>query len=505
VLGRGRLQGPSRGLDALIDFVGKRLLPQDRVAVLAWNRAIDFTTSHARVVRLLERVKDANNWIDTMLATRASGLAAVYGSRQIPADVQKQIDDVFRDDGGTPARQVSPGRVTGARRAEEDGRKATDGIVAGDIEKERVAREQEQAAYDRPGSVSTKTGSLTSTDGVLTTDLPFEEYVSTSVQTLHDLESLYAGINYLRLVEGEKHLVFVTEAGLFLPRLEDATGLATLANDARVAIDTIQTGGLGQSASTFLASGGAEAAFKQELAQNTHAYGTGPSASLGSAFAFRDLRTISELTGGQASIAEDAGKAVERIDAATRFDYLLGYAPSNPALDGRYRRIVVKVARPNVTVLFRHGYVGRDAVVPFDRRAFLTYSRIASAGGVLEEVHDIAVRATAAIGGSQAGRPAEARVSVTIDASRVSFTEADGHHLAFLNVAVFCGDARGNLVGELWQTIDLKLGDASFERFTREGIPYTGAVPLSGDARFVKVVIYDFAADLVGSVLVRLK
>jgi len=39
LLGRGRLQGPSKGLDAVIDFVRTDLLPQDRVAVLAYGRA----------------------------------------------------------------------------------------------------------------------------------------------------------------------------------------------------------------------------------------------------------------------------------------------------------------------------------------------------------------------------------------------------------------------------------------------------------------------------------
>src|SRR5688572_25965895 len=46
VLGRGRLQEPSKALDALLDFVRDRMLPQDYVAVLAWNRATVFTQDH---------------------------------------------------------------------------------------------------------------------------------------------------------------------------------------------------------------------------------------------------------------------------------------------------------------------------------------------------------------------------------------------------------------------------------------------------------------------------
>src|SRR5580765_7636909 len=46
VLGRGRLEAVSKGMTAASDFVRNGLLPQDMVAVLAWNRATTFTTDH---------------------------------------------------------------------------------------------------------------------------------------------------------------------------------------------------------------------------------------------------------------------------------------------------------------------------------------------------------------------------------------------------------------------------------------------------------------------------
>ena len=62
--------------------------------------------------------------------------------------------------------------------------------------------------------------------------------------TRQDLGSIYTGIEYLRFIEGEKRLLYVSTDGLFLPRAEDDLSLAAVANDARVAIDTVQTGGL---------------------------------------------------------------------------------------------------------------------------------------------------------------------------------------------------------------------------------------------------------------------
>ena len=75
-------------------------------------------------------------------------------------------------------------------------------------------------------------------------DTTFDEYARQSAQTSQDLGNIYAGINYLKHLDGEKHLVFVSEGGLFLPRLDNDHSIAALASDARVVIDTLMTGGV---------------------------------------------------------------------------------------------------------------------------------------------------------------------------------------------------------------------------------------------------------------------
>ena len=64
VLGRGRLQYPSKGVDAVIHFVRNRLLPQDQVAVMAFNRASEFTTNRAATLQVLERFKSRHEEIE---------------------------------------------------------------------------------------------------------------------------------------------------------------------------------------------------------------------------------------------------------------------------------------------------------------------------------------------------------------------------------------------------------------------------------------------------------
>ena len=55
VLGRGRLVEVSKTMEALLNLVRKQLLPQDQVALMAWNRATDFTADHEKVARVIER------------------------------------------------------------------------------------------------------------------------------------------------------------------------------------------------------------------------------------------------------------------------------------------------------------------------------------------------------------------------------------------------------------------------------------------------------------------
>ena len=146
-------------------------------------------------------------------------------------------------------------------------------------------------------------------------DLSLEDFVATTATTLQDLGNIYAAINYLRNFEGEKHIVYVTEKGLTLPRLEEDEILAATANDARVVIDTIETGGL------YVAQVGGTAV---------------PEGSWNQTFAFKTLRTIAELTGGVSSINEK-GADGRRIASTTSRGPPTRWASTPPARGGTAR------------------------------------------------------------------------------------------------------------------------------------------------------------------------
>ena len=444
VLGRGRLQGPSKGLDALIEFVERRLLPQDQLAVLAYNRATDFTTDRRAILDVLSRFKAANGLIESKLEHWYSGPPGNHEDR-LPGHVQPLIDDVFEGPHATRFRQIPPGRIVDARRL-------ADGF------------EREAAKADDVGIEA------------------FDSYVSSALATRQDLGSIYTGIEYLRFIDGEKRLIYMSTDGLFLPSVEDDLSLAAVASDARVAIDTIQTGGLY-----------ADPPGLRSLSERSWRH----------TWAISAIRNVSEYTGGRAFAYRYADDALEAIDRTTRTGYLLGYVPEDLLQDGAYRRIEVKVARKGARVLYRRGYYARAQLIPHDRRQFMTFSRILSAAAFAGPIDDIGLDLEARTSGGANG--SEIVVRGTVDSDRLVLDRKGASHTARLEIALFALDRRHRLVGERWFSLDLSLDETEHRAILRDGLPLEARVPVRDDATTVKAVIYDFAADAVGSVTVRVR
>ena len=404
-----------------------------------------------------------------------SGLAAVYGSRAIPANLQSDIDEVFKGPGALASRQVMPEQIDDAARLTEDVRRQTDATVTAALLNDDPTRAA--TALDRAEAARQP--------------LPFDAYTSVTAQSLQDLGNLYVGIEYLRTLEGEKHLVFLTEQGMYLPRAETDGTVAARANNARVAIDTIQTGGIDWGPMPTASSGPLPPL-------------PSPNFTAMDQFRIGTLRTLSTLTGGQFAAREYSGPALDRVDVATRFGYLIGYRPTNGTVDNRYRRIAVRVNRPGLTVLYRHGYYTNDGPPPpVDRKAYLTNRRIAGAGNYAKDVTDIGVKATASV--KKKDQWTEVSLEVMVDAAHVSFKTAEDRHVATLELAIFAGDDKERIVGQSRHTMDLKLKDETYQRYMREGIPFTITLSAVTKPTYVKVIVYDYTADLVGSTNVKLK
>src|SRR5699024_8596597 len=153
-----------------------------------------------------------------------------------------------------------------------------------------------------------------------------------------------------------------------------------------------------------------------------------------------------------------------RLDASTRAQYLLGYAPANDDWDGRYRKVRVRVNRPGVRVLYRQGYYGRRQERPIDRRQFMIFTRVTSALGYHLPIRDIRLNLDAP---SLIENPSGMIVMATarIEPGSLTFTRDGESYQAAVEAFFGASDKRDRLVGEAWQTLDFRLDAAEHGRY----------------------------------------
>jgi hypothetical protein len=83
------------------------------------------------------------------------------------------------------------------------------------------------------------------------------------------------------------------------------------------------------------------------------------------------LAELANSTGGQyISDTNDLTTAFARVNEERRAYYMLSYQSTNPAMDGSYRTINVKVRQPGLTIRARPGYVALPTVERLETRAY---------------------------------------------------------------------------------------------------------------------------------------
>jgi VWFA-related protein len=203
--------------------------------------------------------------------------------------------------------------------------------------------------------------------------------------------------------------------------------------------------------------------------------------------------------------------------------YLLGVEVEAADRDGHPHRVDVRVSRAGLSIRSRRQYViGTPGVAPGAAAApaagvepgrtapaagfsELSYNRILTAGRDLEGTGDIYVTLKAEMVEARDSAGSDVLVQATIDPRSVSFAPVDGRRVAHLGVAIFCGDGKHALLGQLWQEVNLALKDDTFAKYSGAGIPYSARVKVSGKPRDVKVVVYDFRSDLLGAMTAKVR
>ena len=440
VLGFGRIQFPGRGVDGALSFVRDRLLPSDAVSVMAFHRTTTFTTDHRAVVGVLERYKHHHERIVWEINEyfRRTRSPFSRGGPPLPQAMLSQIEaDIFGSGTATPG---TPSATLTLRNTADLLLSLDRALLVVDKPWQRQRSFAELVeAYDRSG--------WTLSDAVV----------------MSSRLKLLAGIEHVRDLDGDRHVVVIAETGI--PATADAAGmLARRAAAARVAVDYIWTRG-------------------------TNRFGGSGCAS---------CRDLAELTGGHYTSVDYADQALARIDQATRFSYLLGYAPLNTTLDANYRNVRVTVNRRGVVVQFAHGYYATPEAEAAEVREAIRQTRMEAALALPTPVTEIPV-AVAVVPASGSAAPGMLRVEVALDASTLALQLIDGRRTGQLELQVHCADARETIIGSLMQRLDLNAAPETYAEWLQDRFRHVVEVPIKGVPGFVKAVVYDFGGDRVGS------
>lgn len=167
------------------------------------------------------------------------------------------------------------------------------------------------------------------------------------------ITTLAALVNGLARVPGRKTVVFMTQ-GFFVEeswaQLRQIVGLAARSNVRLYSIDALGTRrrdpGTDVGEMTPLETGGSiplDAFNTIEEGPNTLAVDTGGYV----------IRNTNDFSGALAEIALDTSQY-----------YVIGYSPTNVALDGSFRQITVRVKRPGMSVRARRGYIATPETAP---------------------------------------------------------------------------------------------------------------------------------------------
>lgn len=492
LLGRGRHR--LNAIDHLIQFVRNGLLPQDLVALRAYNRSSEFTTDHEKVVRMLERYKKVSDEIESFLELY-NGFVPRFRKTYQPL-----IDSIFEDgkvSQSSLGRKIessapAPYRDTHTICDLEEGASGPSSSPAFEQALRSASTDQERPTVGQ-GQLSESQMTIDPLEEMeaefATLGLGAAAFAPLLAATWFDINNIYDCIQHLSFMPGEKHLLYFTSNGIIVlfgdTRVEEA--IAASANEARVAIDTFHTNGL------------------VNFSQPPRAAPPGLPPVIppiwGYTVGVQGIRNISNLTGGRVAFAEDLGKALDRVNEITRVEYLLGYYPSDENWDGKYRRIAVKVNRPHLKVSFRHGYNATDEIQPVDRAEFLATNRIIAAGASARELASVAFTADASPA-TDAGGHSQLAVNLNVDPSTVGFRTVDTLRTGKLRIAVFYADAKQHYLGEEWKTLDLNLHEETYQRFLRDGIPCSIPIPRKAQKQIIKVVVYDMTTEQAGSKVV---
>jgi VWFA-related protein len=360
---------------------------------------------------------------------------------------------------------------------------------------ERVLRRYDtygvtQAMQNSQSSSSMRTGT---SDDPYVTGRAAEVYFQANTRLRTTLDVMERALNGLAGARGRKSLILVSEGFIHDINVDEFKRVNNAARRANTAIYFVNARGLE----------GVPVAMTAQFGPAL------PEQDVGFAFAenfdaVAGSEVVSNESGGfTVRNTNDLSSGIQRIANETRIYYLLGYIPTNPARDGKFRKIQVKLAASKGRdVRARKGYFAPTE----SGKSALTAKKGVDpvVQGALDSpwsLDGIPLRMTHFVGDEKSLGKAAVLVTAEVDIRALEFEEAEGRSLGDLQFLMVVAHRASGEFFRYDQGVSMKLQPATRDRYNRFWFPITRDFELKSGDYQAKIVVRDTRSKRVGTVI----
>jgi ribosomal protein L14E/L6E/L27E len=201
------------------------------------------------------------------------------------------------------------------------------------------------------------------------------------------------------------------------------------------------------------------------------------------------LAQLADGTGGRFyHNRNDVDEAMREAGAAPAVSYLLGFAPQNLKIDGRYHTLKVALAsKQKFNVQARHGYYAPRAIADPTEAA---KQEIQEALFSQEEIRDLPVDFQTQFFKKE---QTDARLAVLthLDVKGIRFRKTLGRNNDQLTIVTGIFDENGQYVTGGEKIIEMKLRDTTYDRLSRSGFIVKSSFDVKPGTYLVRLVVRD--------------
>ncbi len=319
-------------------------------------------------------------------------------------------------------------------------------------------------------------------------------YSQSIVRSRQTLEILERSLEALNATKGRKSLILISEGFIYDPSLKEFKGVAQAARRANTAVYFVNAKGLeGMPLEMTAQFGGALPAIDLGFTLTEDSLEVEGSEAIASDSGGFTVRDTNDLSGGFKRIADESSSY-----------YLLGYNPTNPARDGAFRKISVRVpGRKGFEVKARKGYYAPSDDGDAGRRKPGVDPVFQEALDSPYDMGAIPLRMTAFFGDETLLGKARVEVVTEVDLRALELEALEGRYLGGVEFLLVAVNRETGDVFRYDQKVELKLLPATRERLRKTWFPIRREFELPPGGYEAKIVVRDMRSGRVATVAHR--